>query len=86
MSSENVEIQKEENKEKKYKNNLNLPQFFQLNSNEINIIHPYNFKEAINRLVNLTDENLKNEFTNFIQSNYETYDKFFNFNEDFKLV
>ena len=85
MSSENVEIQKEENKEKKYKNNLNLPQFFQLNSNEINIIHPYNFKETINRLVNLTDENLKNEFTNFIQSNYETYDKFFNFNEDFKL-
>ncbi len=56
----------------KYKDGLNfdMPQFFSLGSS-LSILNPYNFKEAIERLEKLSDEELIDDLSHFAYKNWE---------------
>ena len=69
MKSKNFGYDKQENNNK-ISSNIDMPQFFSLASS-LSILNPYNFKEAIERLEKLSDEEIINDLSHFANKNWE---------------
>ena len=69
MKSKNFGYDKQENNNK-ISSNIDMPQFFSLASS-LSILNPYNFKEAIERLENLSDEEIINDLNHFANKSWE---------------
>ena len=69
MKSKNFGYDKQENNNK-ISSNIDMPQFFSLASS-LSILNPYNFKEAIERLEKLSDEELIDDLSHFAYKNWE---------------
>ncbi len=52
-------------------NSLNMPQFFDLKEEDLQIVNPYDFNAAIKRLENLTDEELIDDMSCFQKKNFD---------------
>ena len=52
-------------------NSLNMPQFFDLKEEDLQIVNPYDFNAAIERLKNLTDEELIDDMSCFQKKNFD---------------
>ena len=70
MKSKNFGNERKENNKYKDGSNIEMPQFFSLGSS-LSILNPYNFKEAIERLENLSDEEIINDLNHFANKSWE---------------
>ena len=70
MKSKNFGNERKENIKYKDGSNIEMPQFFSLGSS-LSILNPYNFKEAIERLEKLSDEEIINDLSHFANKNWE---------------
>ena len=52
-------------------NTLNMPQFFDLKEEDLQIVNPYDFNAAIERLKNLSDEELIDDMSCFQKKNFD---------------
>ena len=52
-------------------NTLNMPQFFDLKEEDLQIVNPYDFNAAIERLKNLSDEELNDDMSCFQKKNFD---------------
>ena len=77
-------IQKEDNYKNRNDNFINMPQFFDLNPEDLKILNPYDFNESIKRLENLSNEELMND--HFASKEWELADNIGNLNYDINSV
>ena len=77
-------IQKEDNFKNRNDNFINMPQFFDLNPEDLKILNPYDFNESIKRLENLSNEELMND--HFASKEWELADNIGNLNYDINSV
>ena len=77
-------IQKEDNFKNRNDNFINMPQFFDLNPEDLKILNPYDFNESIKRLESLSNEELMND--HFASKEWELADNIGNLNYDINSV
>ena len=77
-------IQKEDNYKNRNDNFINMPQFFDLNPEDLKILNPYDFNESIKRLESLSNEELMND--HFASKEWELADNIGNLNYDINSV